>query len=651
LILHEPAAPEMPDLRRLLSDHDLPLLRLVAELWDLPPLAAKSQREAVDELAALMLQPQAAAGVIAALPPDARGAFDALAQGGRQPVGAFTRRHGELRAMGPARRDRERPWANNPSATESLWYRALVGRAFFKEGDRLEEYLFIPDDLRALVYIGPAAPEGAPPLSPPGRPLLDDDLPGPLNAQHPAASRQPPASGAQPLAGSEASTLHASQESATCQATHDAVTLLAYLHLHPIPAEALLASTPPDTSPASSLQLPASPIPLPQSAIRDPQSAIQTPKSKIQNLTAAIRNPAALPLLLHLLRRLGLLTGGLGRDPLKLDPEHVQPFLLATPAERQRQLAEAWRDAPDWNDLLHVPGLVFEGSAWRNDPLTARQAILGLLAAVPAGVWWSLPAFVQAVKERQPDFQRPAGDYASWYIRDAAGGEYLRGFENWERVDGALVAWLITRPLAWLGLVELATPGGPEPGFRLTPSGAALLGQAGWDAGDADEPQALDLSPDGLVRVPAAASALHRFQVARIADWLAPEPGPVYRYRLTPASLGRAARKGITPARILAFLESAAPGHAALPALSAALQHWERHGPEAALRDVAVLRLASPDLLDRLRREPSLRDLLGETLGPAAVAVRRADVPALRAALAGLGLLLDGSLDEGQTPV
>jgi hypothetical protein len=589
----------VPDLRRLLSDHDLPLLRLVAELWDLPPLAAKSQREAVDELAGQMLQAQAAAAVVGALPPEARAAFDALAQGGRQPVATFARRHGELRAMGPARRDRERPWANTPSAAETLWYRALIGRAFFKEGDRLEEFLFIPDDLRALVYVGPAAPaEVDAPASPPGRPLPVMDL------QPPAPSVQPPAS------------------------PHDAVTLLAYLHLHPTRASILLPS---DAPLEPGLGPPAS----------DSPPASQPPAALLASHLLAV---PSLPLLLHLLRQLGLLTGGLGRDPFKLDPEHVQPFLQAPPAERQRQLAEAWRDAPDWNDLLHVPGLAFEGTAWRNDPLAARQAILALLAGAPAGVWWSLPAFVSAVKERQPDFQRPAGDYASWYIRDAATGQYLRGFENWDHVDGALVAWVITHPMAWLGLVELAPHTAPEPGFRLTPAGAALLGQAGWDAdaSEAAQPAALELFPDGLVRVPAEASAFHRFQVARISDWLAPGPGPVYGYRLTPSALGRAARKGISAARILAFLDSAAPAHPALPALAAALQRWERRGPEAALRDVAVLRLASPDLLDRLRREPALRDLLGETLGPAAVAVRRADIPALRAALAELGMLADG---------
>ncbi|MCC7358616.1 MAG: hypothetical protein IT317_04015 [Anaerolineales bacterium] len=601
----------MPDLRRVLADHDLALLRLIAELWG-QGLAAGSQREAVDELAAAMLQPERAAALVADLPPAARAAFETLARPGRQPLAAFARRHGELRAMGPARRDREKPWANAPTATETLWYRGLIGRAFFSEAGRHEEYLFVPDDLRSLVYVAPAA-DAAVPAAPPGRPLL----PSAASAAN-VASAGPPASLA---------------------AADDSVTLLAYLQVITVRAEA---------GGALDQRSPAPPAP--------GSDAPALPARHAEALARYLRQPEALPLYLTLLRALGLLTEA-AREPFQLIPEKVQPYLQASPAARLRALAEAWRGSPDWNDLLHVPGLAFEGVGWRNDPLAARQAVLALLAAVPAGVWWSTPAFVTALKDRQPDFQRPAGDYDSWYIRAAlpaqphraAGGAYLRGFENWDRVDGALVRWLIGQPLRWLGLVEVA-PTAAEPGFRLTPYGAALLDRAAWDA-DADPSPvaALDLDPTGLVRVPGAAPAYDRFQLARLTDWLPPEAagGVVYPYRLSPAALARAARKGITVPRIIQFLERAAAGHSALPALAAALRRWEHNGPEAALLDTVVLRLATPEVLDLLRRTPSVRDLLGESLGPAAVAVRRERAGELRAALAALGLLTDGDLPGG----
>ncbi|NIO71720.1 MAG: hypothetical protein GTN71_22490, partial [Anaerolineae bacterium] len=51
------------------------------------------------------------------------------------------------------------------------------------------------------------------------------------------------------------------------------------------------------------------------------------------------------------------------------------------------------------------------------------------------------------IKESDPDFQRPDGDYSSWYIRQADTGRYLSGFESWDQVEGALIAYLIAQPL------------------------------------------------------------------------------------------------------------------------------------------------------------------------------------------------------------
>ncbi len=657
----------MPPLHRVLADHDLGLLRLIAELWGLE-LAAGSQREAADELARRMLSPELAEEIIAALPPEAHAAFEQLARDGRQLLASFTRRYGELRAMGATRRDRERPWANAPSASEVLWYRGLIGRAFFDAGRGPEEFVFIPDDLRALAYVATAgAAEAAALPAPPGQPL------GAPDPTVPAAS------------GLNASGINASGLNASGD---DAITLLAYLQVVAVRLE-----TPPGAA------------------------AGAVPAAHRAALARFLRQPAALDFYLHLLRQLALAEDPGGKEPVRLAPERVQPFLQAGGPERARQLAEAWRDSREWNDLLAVPGLVFEGQSWRNDPGAARQAILKLLAGVPPGVWWSLESFVAAVKERQPDFQRPAGDYDSWYIRDAASGAYLRGFSNWERVDGALVRWLIEQPLAWLGAVERTTvaetTAAPEPfpvaftpgrgvpisapvvgattpdparldrpsqarvvnaprAFRLTPYGAALLGRDGWP--EASEPARLEVAAHGLVRALAGesgapASGYDRFQLARIGDWLPPvvaspeeESAPdteagapgrtqrsaptnavVYPYRLTPTSLARAARKGIPPGRILAFLERAAAGQPSLPALAAALRRWEKNGAEISLRETAVLRLASAELLETLRQTPGVAERLGESLGPTAVEVRRADLEGLQAALWALGILTDAT--------
>lgn len=360
-----------------------------------------------------------------------------------------------------------------------------------------------------------------------------------------------------------------------------------------------------------------------------------------------LRQPAALDFFTHFIGALGLAEG----SPFKPVANLARPFLEAARPQQIQLLADAWRGARDWNDLKQLPGLIFEGTAWHNEPVAARAAILHWLAQVPSGEWWSLDSFIEAIKERQPDFQRRGGDYDSWYIRAAASGDYLRGFANWERVDGALIRWLIENPLSWLGLVEISTAERAEilkenstlsarsavNAFKLTPFGLAFVGKGDWPAALPAVP--VLASADGLLRVPIAASHYTRFQTARIADWLTLEESH-YAYRLTPASLERAGQRGITLGRILAFLREATRGDVP-PTLLGALQRWERAGTEATLTEVVILKLKSAELLETLYATPTLRPYLGERLGPTLIAVRREAVDDLRAALAEVGILLD----------
>ncbi len=129
-------------------------------------------------------------------------------------------------------------------------------------------------------------------------------------------------------------------------------------------------------------------------------------------------------------------------------------------------LIDAWRNSEAFNELRLMPGLVFEGE-WENQPLVTRDFLLDLLQGIPDGAWWSVNAFIGGVKKTYADFQRPAGDYNSWFIKRAADGTYLRGFAYWDQVDGALIRFFITDILYWLGMLELgaAEEGRPHHGL------------------------------------------------------------------------------------------------------------------------------------------------------------------------------------------
>jgi hypothetical protein len=386
---------------------------------------------------------------------------------------------------------------------------------------------------------------------------------------------------------------------------------------------------------------------------------------KLEAGTLTTRQPAAVRRFLHapealdLAFQLGLQLKLLAGAPLRPDAAVARPFLELTRQAQTQTLAQAWRTSTDWNDLRRLPGLVCEGQAWRNDPVQAREAILELLTQVPAGVWWSLDGFVAGVKERAPDFQRPAGDYDSWYIRDAETQAYLRGFEHWERVDGVVVRWFFEGPLNWLGLVELPQPaapasppkrkgagrrgpaGPPASAFRLTPAGAAFLGRADWLTLEAP-PAATraQVGSDGVIRVPAATAPYQRFRVARVTKWLGLDE-EAYTYRLTPSALRRAQKQGVELGRIVDFLREIAAEPGLPPTLLGALERWARSGAEAAVQELTVLRVRSPELLEMLQRTPKLKEFLGRPLGPSAVEVRPEAADRVRALLAELGILAD----------
>ncbi len=556
----------LPDLAQNLGRIDPGFLKIVAELWGvefdpsrsiIASLDLSEPRQTSAELAALLLDPQLVAEVLKALPEAAQHALEDLqASGGSMPWAQFIRRHGEVREMGPGRRDREMPHRNPVSAVEMLWYRALVGRAFFDTSDGPVEFAYIPEDLLALL---PQQQRRAP--GPVGRPAGR----GEYAHVYPASDR----------------------------ILDDACTLLAGLRLDLLPEEIELHP--------HSLPHPLSPLSL--KALLDAAGMLDE-----QN------------------------------HPL---PEPTRAFLEAGRGEALAALAKAWLDSQAFNELSLLADLILEGE-WANDPLRARRAILDLLSTVPYGTWWNLESFVAGVREQQPDFQRPAGDYDSWFIRSRKSGEYLRGFECWEQVDGALVRFIITEPLHWLGFLDLAAPGSERPvsAFRWSGwSGALLAGKP--PSGLAVEKEKLLAGSDARLQLSTGVPRTVRYQIARFCAWEKME-GNVYRYRLTPASLERARRQGLRVSHLIALLRRHA--EAVPPSLVRALERWEEAGVEARFEKLVVLRFASPEVMQKVRASRAAR-FLGEPLGPTAVIVKPGAQEKVLAILAELGYLGEIKVD------
>ncbi len=329
-------------------------------------------------------------------------------------------------------------------------------------------------------------------------------------------------------------------------------------------------------------------------------------------------------------------------------PEQTREFLEGTRAQALASLVKTWLHSREINDLHMLPGISVEGD-WHNDPLRARQSILSFLPGIvdgkltnddysQGGVFWSIGALITDVRIAEPDYQRISGDYDSWYLREIESGEYVSGFENWDKVDGALIHFIITGPLHWCGIVDLAAPAeNMEPtAFRFTRRAQSLLkGEPpGWEV---PEDGIAIVRSDARIFIPWNVPRDIRYNIARFCKWLG-EDQDGYSYQVTPFSLDQARKNGLRVGHLLSLLRRSAKS--VHPAFAQALERWDERGAEVHLQKMLVLRLSSPELLQSLRKSRASR-FLGDPLGPASISVQENAWSKVMAVLAEMGYLCE----------
>ena len=575
----------MPPLSQTLPTNDIGFLRIVASLWGLE-LTSSDPAEAAVELAEALCDAELLEEVVSTLPAGGRAALEALSlENGRMPWVAFARRFGELREMGPGKRDREQPHTRPSSATEILWYRALLAKAFLNTDKGPQEFAFIPDDLFMAMNFAGLVPV----LEPDEAPEVDE----------------PPEMDELPVEAASDETPRAPRQAVTAETS-------------PAPSRRSDEPLGRPASPAEkAAQLPASDRILDDACtfLAAQRMGLEAPKMRV---------PASV--LREFLRAANLLTTE------ELKPEAIKSFLEA-PRERALEILQTgWQSSPFFNELRQVPGLVFDGN-FDNQPLVTREFLLELLEPVPDTQWWSLTSFVRDIKTRYADFQRPAGDYDSWFIKREADGAYLRGFGSWDEVDGALVRYLICGPLHWLGLLDLASPAAGAPPSAFRPPVEPLVPTAGGR---------LTVGSQGSILVPRLASLAVRYQIARFCEW-EPAREEDYPYRVTAASLKRAREQGLKAEHLLALLRKHV-SNPLPPVFVKALQRWEQNGTEARVESLVVLKVTRPEVLKELQASKAAR-FLGVVLGPTTVVIQTGAQAKVMEALAELGILAEAKLD------
>ena len=559
----------MKALARTLADYDLDLIQIIASQWEVKVLAT-DRKTAAEELAEVIIDTDRALALWGSLSTEDQDAMvDLQINEGRIPYFHFTRRYGEIRPMGPARREREKPWLEPDNVTESLYYRGLIVRGFENTPAGAQEYILIPGDLLDL-FPKPDAERVRPApghaVAPPRR----------LNSGHPIAP-------------------------------DDAATLLGYLRIRQPNAREWL-----------------SPIP------------VEGVDRHLRRHEIAYR-----AMLTQLLYDLNLIFDEelLTQVATQVNRDSARPWLEAPRTHQVRSLVEAWVSSVAWNELAFTHGL--EAETWPNDPRLARQALLDALKNVPVEIWWSINSLVEHIKNNNPDFQRPGGDYSTWFLRDGYTGEVMHGFEYWDNIEGAVLRFMIEGPLAWMGMVRTG-----RGAFMLTEAGMAMLERGDWPS-QPDPTPSIRVDEQGVINVPVELSRFDRFQISRFAAWISAPPvrfgdradDSTYQYRLTPQAIERSAADGITvDQHIIPFLQRLS-GQNLPKNVAAMLSRWQEAPSEVIVEDVVIIRAKDLTVYERLHKNDRVTKWLGEPMGPQTHAVRRENLPALMNALRQMGLL------------
>jgi len=511
----------------LQEDTDAALLPTLAKVWK-ATITGLDVAGSIPVLSAAMLDQARAEAVWDGLTDEGRGALQMLTgSGGKMPKAMFTRVFGDIRKMGAAQIEREKPLQNPASVAEGLYYRGLIAEAFEQADTGPRVVVYVPDDLaRAL-------------------PLRKTSYSNLEESTHSDTEDTPTVESLEDVQ-------HIQQ--ADTSVVDDMTTLLAYLQLaNPMVAGDMLA-------------------------LGD---------------RAALRNYLLKPNDERIIFLFGV---GISADLIEIQAGKAYPkraearrWLSAGRAAQVKMLAEGWHGSTLYRDLWHVVGLHPDpgGELDEYDAAVARDTVLELMKnLVPKQEWWSLEVFIIAVKELDPDFQRPGGDYDSWYIRNDE-NEYLKGFESWDAVEGALLEFYVTGPMHWLGLVDRA-----EDAARLTAYGRAFLGQSAWP-NPADPEDKITVKDDGTLLISRKVTRVDRFQAARFTSWVS--AGDPYVYRLDAAGIQQAGDQSINTGHIASFI-SRALGDAPLPAaIAQLLDNWSGGATAAvSLEKLLVLRTTAP---------------------------------------------------------
>jgi hypothetical protein len=308
---------------------------------------------------------------------------------------------------------------------------------------------------------------------------------------------------------------------------------------------------------------------------------------------------------------------GLIDEQGKVQSGAVKTFLEMPRSKALSKLANSWRTSDGSFDLYKVDDLVIEKKC-PYDPISVNEQVLETLNQVPANTWWDLNSFIQFFHSHHPNFLRPSGDFESWFIREKETGQYLQGFEVWNKIEGRLLEFMVSRPLHWLGFLDLGfSSQADEPScFCISRWWSDLYLRKVLSFPD-PPPEDVFINSRGKVSVPTSSSLAVRYQIGRFAKYLDTNPY-VYFYQLSNSSLKNSKKQGLKTHQLVKIIQnhSSSPFP---PVLFRALQNWESMGAQVHFDSLKVVRFSNPSIVDILIKSKAGK-FIRESLNPTTIA-------------------------------
>ena len=333
--------------------------------------------------------------------------------------------------------------------------------------------------------------------------------------------------------------------------------------------------------------------------------------------------------------------------------ETGQSFLMIDRLSALLQLIRAWQQTEEMDELLWIKELAVD-ELFAHNPSKLRTNVMQFLNRIHGNGWWSFSGFLSAVKQDSPDFLRNQNDSTAWLIRNREKNQY----KEWENVEGIYLRYLLSGPLHWLGIVDIASnapksenpekPDGflPISAFRVSRIGERCLAESLGKKVPKDNYRKANLEKvppkvtiDGRISVNPNVPRILRYHIARFCEWEKIQPDR-WIFRVTPESLLHAKENGLSVPSFIAMLKRS--GEKALPeALLNAVEQWDRMDTQATMFQATVLTVTNPDWIASLLNSKDTSQWIQQQLNANTVFIKPKGEEAVRRALIEMGVLTD----------